>query len=94
MGPYTDAHTGQKVALFGEGGGQKLAAMKNTPFLGSVPLNPQVRAGGDSGRPIVVADPDSDAAKAIKTIAMQVAARVSVLNLTNTDGIIPISIIG
>jgi ATP-binding protein involved in chromosome partitioning len=81
MGPYIDPATGQKIALFGEGGGQKLAAMRNVPFLGSVPLNPMVRAGGDSGRPIVTADPDGAVTKAITTIAQQVAARISVLNI-------------
>ena len=93
MGPYTDPRSGQKVALFGEGGGQKLAAMKNVPFLGSVPLDPQVRAGGDSGRPVVIAAPDSEVAKAINAITQQVAARVSVLNFAGNDGVIPISII-
>jgi ATP-binding protein involved in chromosome partitioning len=82
MGPYIDAATGQKVALFGEGGGQKLAALKSVPFLGSVPLNPMIRAGGDSGRPIVFADPEGPVAMAISEIARQVAARVSVINLT------------
>ena len=93
MGPYTDPRTGQKIALFGEGGGQKLAALKNAPFLGSIPLDPQVRAGGDAGRPVVVADPNCDVSQAVRSIAAQVAARVSVLNLTSADGIIPISII-
>jgi ATP-binding protein involved in chromosome partitioning len=82
MGPYVDPVSKQKIALFGEGGGAKLAAMKNVPFLGSVPLNPMVRAGGDSGRPIVVADPEGEVGVAITAIAQQVAARVSVLNLT------------
>ena len=80
MGPYVDARTGQKVALFGEGGGQKLAALKNVPFLGTVPLDPMIRVGGDSGTPILVADPDCAASVAIAAIAQQVAARVSVLN--------------
>ena len=92
MGPYIDAKTGQKVALFGEGGGERLAKMKNTPFLGSVPLDAAVRIGGDSGRPIVVADPTSETAKRFGEIARQVAARVSVLNF-QSGGFIPISII-
>ena len=92
MGPYIDAKTGQKVALFGEGGGERLAKMKNTPFLGSVPLDAAVRIGGDSGRPVVVADPTSETAKRFSEIARQVAARVSVLNF-QSGGFIPISII-
>jgi ATP-binding protein involved in chromosome partitioning len=84
MGPYVDKASGQKIALFGEGGGMRLAAMKNVPFLGTVPLDPKVRAGGDAGMPIVVADPGSDVAKAVTDIAKQVAARVSVLNFQTT----------
>jgi ATP-binding protein involved in chromosome partitioning len=65
------------------------------PYLGSIPLEAEVRKGGDSGQPIVVAYPDSDAAKAIRAIARDVAARVSVLTLqVQADNIIPITMIG
>jgi ATP-binding protein involved in chromosome partitioning len=94
MGPYTDPATGAKVALFGEGGGQRLAAMKNVPFLGSVPLDGMVRVGGDSGMPILIADPNSDTSRRFVEIAQQVAARVSVVNFEHDNNIIPISIIG
>jgi ATP-binding protein involved in chromosome partitioning len=93
MGPYVDPATGQTVALFGEGGGQRLAAMKNVPFLGSVPLDARIRVGGDSGRPVVEADPDSETARRFADLARQVAARVSVLNY-HSNTIIPISVIG
>ncbi|MDW8394940.1 MAG: Mrp/NBP35 family ATP-binding protein [Anaerolineae bacterium] len=93
MGPYTDPKTGQRVALFGEGGGERLAALKQVPFLGSVPLDPAIRIGGDSGRPVVVAFPESEAARALREIAGKVAARVSVLNFQQSN-VIPISIIG
>lgn len=94
MGPYVDPATGQRVALFGEGGGERLAAMKNVPFLGSVPLDPAIRIGGDTGRPVVVAYPESAAAIAFREIAGKVAARVSVLNFQQQGNFIPISIIG
>jgi ATP-binding protein involved in chromosome partitioning len=93
MGPYTDPKTGAKVALFGEGGGERLAVLKKVPFLGSVPLDPSIRIGGDSGKPVVESYPDSEAAKRITEIAMQVAARVSVLNFQQNN-VIPINIIG
>jgi ATP-binding protein involved in chromosome partitioning len=93
MGPYTDPKTGAKVALFGEGGGERLAALKKVPFLGSVPLDPSIRIGGDSGKPVVVSYPESDAARRITEIAKQVAARVSVLNFQQNN-VIPINIIG
>jgi ATP-binding protein involved in chromosome partitioning len=43
-----------------------------------VPMEPSVRIGGDTGEPVVAFRPDSDAAKALKSIAEQVAARVSI----------------
>ena len=93
MGPYIDPNTGAKVALFGEGGGQRLAGMKNVPFLGSVPLDAMIRVGGDSGKPVMIADPTSATAARFTEIAKQVAARVSVVNFQN-DNVIPISFIG
>ncbi len=81
MGPYIDPKTGQKIAFFGEGGGQRMADRLQVPFLGSVPLDPNVREGGDAGKPIVVHKPDTLAAQALYQVARQVAARISVINL-------------
>ena len=82
--------------FFGTGAGEKLAADYNAPFLGSVPLQPQVRIGGDNGEPIVVSHPDSEAAQAIKKATKEVAARVSMLTLANQEsgGFIPIKMVG
>lgn len=81
--------------FFGTGAGEKLAEDYSTPYLGTIPLDPQVRIGGDSGEPIVVAAPDSEAAQAIKTIAKDVAARISVMTLqSQQDGFIPIQMVG
>ncbi len=81
--------------FFGTGAGEKLAQAYDTEYLGSIPLEAEVRKGGDSGRPIVVAHPDSAAAQAIRDIAQLVAARVSVLTLqVQADNVIPINMIG
>jgi ATP-binding protein involved in chromosome partitioning len=58
--------------LFGAGGGEELAAQLDVPLLGQVPLVPELRAGGDAGRPIVVAHPDDEAAQAFRAIAERV----------------------
>ena len=81
MGPYVDPQSGQKIAFFGEGGGERMAQRLNVPYLGSVPLDPNVREGGDAGQPIVSNKPDSAAAVALGQIAQKVAARISVINL-------------
>lgn len=80
--------------FFGTGGGQKLAQQRNVPFLGSVPLDPSVRVGGDTGQPIVIAQPDSPAAEALRRIASEVAARISVLAYNQPDNVIPLTTIG
>ncbi|MFN6569170.1 Mrp/NBP35 family ATP-binding protein [Dendronalium sp. ChiSLP03b] len=68
--------------IFGSGGGSKTAAELGVPLLGCVPLEISTRVGGDNGIPIVVADPDSASAKALKAIALAIAGKVSVAALT------------
>lgn len=81
--------------FFGTGAGPQLAKDYAAAYLGSIPLDANVRIGGDSGQPIVVAYPESEAATALRQIARDVAARVSVLTLqAQADNIIPISLIG
>ena len=63
---------------FGSGGGEDLARIAKVPFLGAVPMESDVRVGGDAGKPVVIAKPDSAAAKAFRSVAEQVAARISV----------------
>ena len=93
MGAYTDPQTGSQISFFGDGGGERMAREAQVPFLGSVPLDPQVRLGGDTGRPVVVDQSDSPAAAAFAEIARKVAARVSVLSYSQQD-VVPLQIVG
>lgn len=52
----------KRYDIFGSGGGRELAEQLDVPLLGEVPLVPALREGGDVGNPIVVADPDNEAA--------------------------------
>jgi ATP-binding protein involved in chromosome partitioning len=63
--------------VFGSGGGERLAAELDVPLLGSVPLEPLVRECGDTGEPVVAADPDSEASRELRRIAEAVLARRS-----------------
>ncbi|MGG6295952.1 Mrp/NBP35 family ATP-binding protein [Leptolyngbya sp. AN02str] len=67
--------------IFGSGGGQRTSEELGLPLLGCIPLEMMLRQGGDRGIPIVVEYPDSASAKALTSIAQQIAARVSVLAL-------------
>jgi ATP-binding protein involved in chromosome partitioning len=57
--------------IFGADGGRELADQIDVPLLGRIPLVPALREGGDVGRPIVVADPDDEAAAVFRSIAEQ-----------------------
>jgi ATP-binding protein involved in chromosome partitioning len=70
---------GERTDIFGHGGASVAADELGIDFLGEVPLEPKVRAGGDEGTPIVVQDPDAPAARALTAIAERVAAKLSVL---------------
>ncbi|CAN5881988.1 Mrp/NBP35 family ATP-binding protein [soil metagenome] len=72
-------HCGKPSALFGSGGGEKLAKAVDLPLLGQVPLYPRVMEGGDTGAPIVMSDATSAAAKALVRIGVAVAAAAQAL---------------
>jgi ATP-binding protein involved in chromosome partitioning len=84
MSYFVAPDTGKHYDIFGHGGGATMAQEVGVDFLGEVPLEPQVRVGGDEGTPIVVRDPESAAAQAIRAVAQKVAAAVSVQNLLHT----------
>jgi ATP-binding protein involved in chromosome partitioning len=64
MAVHTCSNCGHQEHLFGEGGGQRMAEQYGVPLLGSLPLEISIRERGDEGRPIMVAEPESAAAKA------------------------------
>jgi ATP-binding protein involved in chromosome partitioning len=82
MAAFTEPTTGQRFELFGAGGGQRLADEIGTPLLASVPLQPGLAAEADVGRPAVVADPASAAARVLRTLAERVHAEAGELGST------------
>jgi ATP-binding protein involved in chromosome partitioning len=66
------AHCGKPTPLFGSGGGRALADELHVPLLGEIPLESAVREGGDTGSPIIFALPESPAARALSSIALQI----------------------
>ncbi len=63
---------GTRYELFGAGGGRELAEQLEVPLLGRVPLVPELRVGGDEGRPITAVDPGSEPAAAFRSIAERI----------------------
>ncbi len=80
---YLAMPDGSKMDLFGSGGGAEMAQRYSVPLLGTVPIDADVRIGGDTGKPVVVSKPDSAVAKALREIAEKTAARASVLAFEN-----------
>lgn len=68
--------SGERIAIFGEGGGQRSADFLRTELLGQVPLDPAIRVGCDRGIPIVVSEPSSSSSKAFRAIAEQIIEKL------------------
>src|SRR5438552_8618890 len=68
---YFTTSSGERVEIFGHGGGRVEAQRQQVPFLGEIPLFTEIREGGDRGVPIVVAAPEGPAGKAFIGIAQQ-----------------------
>ena len=77
MSYFLCGHCGERTEIFSHGGGERAAAKLGVPFLGRVPIDPAIRDGGDSGNPIVVADPTSPQSAAFREIAQKIIAGVS-----------------
>jgi ATP-binding protein involved in chromosome partitioning len=90
---YLELPDGTRMDVFGTGGGERLAKEAGVPFIGAIPMDPAVRAGGDEGRPVVVANPDSPVAQALKHIAEDVAAKISVAAM-RSGSFVPINLVG
>ncbi|HKC92676.1 MAG TPA: Mrp/NBP35 family ATP-binding protein [Nitrospira sp.] len=71
MSFFLCGHCGERTDIFSHGGGERAASKLGVPFLGSIPIDPAIREGGDSGHPIVVANPASPQAAAFKQIAQK-----------------------
>jgi ATP-binding protein involved in chromosome partitioning len=89
---YLDLPDGTRMDLFGSGGGESLAKATDTTFLGKIPIDQNVRIGGDTGKPIVVSYPESAVAKSIQEISQKIAAKASVAAMTANNAL-PINIV-
>ena len=76
MALHVCSSCGHEEHLFGEGGGQRMAAQYGVPLLGSLPLDISIREQGDVGRPVVVSAPDSAVAEAYRQAARALVAQL------------------
>jgi ATP-binding protein involved in chromosome partitioning len=77
MSYFLCGHCGERTEIFSHGGGERAAAKLGIPFLGRVPIDPAIRDGGDSGNPIVMANPASPQSAAFREIAQKIIVGVT-----------------
>jgi ATP-binding protein involved in chromosome partitioning len=73
---YLD-HAGERIYIFGKGGGKKTADLMNVPLLAEIPLDPKTRAGGDSGQPITTQSDSTEQAQMFERLARVVMERAA-----------------
>jgi ATP-binding protein involved in chromosome partitioning len=89
---YLELPDGTRMDVFGTGGGERLANEAGVAFIGSIPMDPSVRTGGDSGTPVTISNPDSAVSLALRHIAEDLAAKISVAAVMQNN-FVPINII-
>ena len=92
MGYLACPHCAGKIDVFGEGEGRRMAEMFGVPLLGEIEIDPRIRIGGDSGKPVAAQGEDSGVAgaKSLYAIARAVAARVDEVNAASAGPVVKI----
>jgi ATP-binding protein involved in chromosome partitioning len=84
MSSFVCPHCKERTDIFSHGGGRKAAEALGVPFLGEIPIDLAIRSGGDEGRPLMDAAPDSPQADAFRRIADAVTAQVQIVKTAAT----------
>jgi ATP-binding protein involved in chromosome partitioning len=77
MSTFSCPHCGQAVDIFGHGEGAKTAQAYGVPVLGEIEIDPRIRVGGDTGKPVASLGEDGAAAKSLFSVARAVTARLA-----------------
>ncbi|HAR95166.1 MAG TPA: ATP-binding protein [Deltaproteobacteria bacterium] len=77
MGTFVCPHCGKETNIFSHGGGLKLALRMNVPFLGNIPLDPEIVESGDTGKPYVYHNPNSKTAQRFEEIITEIVGKYS-----------------
>ncbi len=80
MSYFVCPHCGARTDIFDHGGARKFAEEKGLTFLGEIPIDVEVREGGDKGKPIVIANPTSPVAQAFEDVARSIVEKVKALS--------------
>jgi ATP-binding protein involved in chromosome partitioning len=80
MSYFNCPHCSGRIDVFGHGEGQHMAKSFGVPFLGEIEIDPQIRIGGDTGKPVASLGEDASGSKSTYAVARNVAARLEVVN--------------
>jgi ATP-binding protein involved in chromosome partitioning len=81
MSYFNCPHCNGRIDVFGHGEGQHMAKLFGVPFLGEIEIDPQIRIGGDSGKPVAAQGESASVAKSVYAMARAVAAQVAAVPL-------------
>jgi ATP-binding protein involved in chromosome partitioning len=91
MSFFNCPHCNGRIDVFGHGEGQHMAQTFGVPFLGEVEIDPQIRIGGDTGKPVAALGEDAPGAKSLYTVARNVAARLSAIHASPAGPLVEIT---
>ena len=80
MSYFNCPHCSGRIDVFGHGEGQHMAKNFGVPFLGEIEIDPQIRIGGDTGKPVASLGEDSPGGKSVYAVARNVIARLEIVN--------------
>jgi len=83
-------HCHERVDVFGYGEGKRIAQMFGVPFLGEIEIDPQIRIGGDTGKPVAAFGEDAPGAKSLYAVARAVVARLEEVRKTAGEPVVKI----
>lgn len=81
MSVFICPHCDKETPIFSRGGGKRVAEKLGVSYLGEIPIDPRIREGGDRGKPMVLAWPDSPAARQFHAVAGVLAQQVSIIDV-------------
>ncbi len=84
MSYFSCPHCQERIDVFGHGEGERMAQLFSVPFLGEVEIDPQIRIGGDSGKPVTSFGEDAPGARSLYAVARALAARIAAVNSSAT----------
>ncbi len=90
MSYFACPHCKGEIDVFGHGEGKRMAQLFGVPFLGEIEIDPQIRIGGDSGKPVAALGEDAPGAKSIYAMARQVAARLEAVSQAAQTSVVKI----